>query len=247
MEDSIHTAGFLLMVMWFTCVIFSHVSTSQPPIEVHKRMLLNHNLPPVEVEFSETSDNTDSNKIYYSQEFEKANPAPEPEVKPRVGTKRKRASSTMSLSSGSPPKQQRAVRGKRSRLKESKYQEDAFVAPEITPPTQPNATPKCFPYITKWNANTTYLMCSSVSQITPPLNAFMDNSGTFGEESSVPLIAFFIPPDCMAQAGGTSNPDLSHVGASSSYSEKSPSSAGGQVLQVTCQVVGLDFIPVSHT
>jgi len=269
-EDSLHTAGFLLMVVWFTCVIFSHVSTPQATMDVHKRGLLLGNNPPVEGHLwnSERKDYADYgyNEASCPQEnfAEKvvSTPPPPPEAKTRSGTKRRRTSSvSQSSSSFSPALEslsnscpEKNTRGKRSRVaKES----ESHAVPATNFPT----APVCSPYITKWNSNTTYLMCSTVSQITPPSNAFVENAsgntgGNFGEESSVPLIAFFIPPDCMAGTTG----EISQSPTSSydySYSENGyPTPPGipghmsgipGQVLQVTCQVVGLDFIPASHS
>lgn len=75
------------------------------------------------------------------------------------------------------------------------------------------------PYIEEWKANTTYLMCPTVLQITPPATARFATT-----EDATPLISFFIPPDSLSS---------NHV-----------ETPNAQVLQVTCQVVDLNILPV---
>jgi len=74
------------------------------------------------------------------------------------------------------------------------------------------------PKITNWKPNTTYLMCSNVCQISPPSD--VQNFG-----NSPQMISFLIPPDSL--------------GSSEEISQGTPS-----VLEVTCSVSDINFLPL---
>jgi hypothetical protein len=250
--------------MWITCVIFSQVPTNGVNLNTNKRLALDNTLPPAQTDSWCTNENYEG-----VQETCTLNAPPEETTieqrksqksKDSVnhGTKRKRASATYSeaavapkttttVSPSAPSKQLRSSernRGKRARLERSssitKYaefeSEETPAAPIPTPTPSPstNVLPNFTPYITQWNPNTTYLMCSSVSQLTPPEHLVNSNhyGSTSDENNSSPLISFFIPPDCMGSPASQQD-----------FSNEQSSAPQGQVLQVTCQVVGMDFVP----
>jgi len=80
------------------------------------------------------------------------------------------------------------------------------------------------PEISNWKPNTTYLLCSNVSQILPPPSATI-------EDPNAPLmVSLLIPPDCLNGSQGTSR--------------VSDNPGGSSVLEVSCQVVDVTNIPL---
>jgi len=82
------------------------------------------------------------------------------------------------------------------------------------------------PEIANWKPNTTYLLCTNVSQIIPPPSASI-------EDPDAPLmVSFLIPPDSLNGSQATSS-------TSDNLGDES-------VLEVTCQVVDVSNIPLNN-
>jgi len=79
------------------------------------------------------------------------------------------------------------------------------------------------PEISNWKPNTTYLLCTNVSQIIPPPSASLD-------DPDAPLmVSFLIPPDSLTGSRATLR-----------------STSTESVLEVTCQVVDVSNIPLNN-
>lgn len=213
-EERLVSTGFILMVMWITCVLISNAT----PHGVAKRAIgfdnslstdQSSHLFDMESSFSGSqlpTEQTVAEPNHHfttqgsSQDSSPSTSLTEDSDSPlKQGTKRKRSQTSY-----------KAVE-KNSRRKIEKADIEPFVGGV---PVLPKV-----PVIDEWNSNTTYLMCPNVLQITPPVGARIVKP-----EDNSPLISFFIPPDSISTSSmDTPNP---------------------QVLQVTCQVVGMNLLPV---
>lgn len=94
--------------------------------------------------------------------------------------------------------------------------------PVQTTPQQVNATqiPNLAPQISQWKPNTTYLMCNNVQHIQPPSSAQIQS------DANAPLLlSFLIPQDTLRGTNGTD-------------------SASDELLEVTCQVLDINLLPL---
>eukprot|EP01128_Nolandella_sp_AFSM9_P010592 TRINITY_DN7349_c0_g1_i1.p1 TRINITY_DN7349_c0_g1~~TRINITY_DN7349_c0_g1_i1.p1 ORF type:complete len:376 (-),score=86.46 TRINITY_DN7349_c0_g1_i1:277-1404(-) len=113
------------------------------------------------------------------------------------------------------------IAGPSSLLLESKYStypSDKMVVdttPPGSPPTSREISEDYHP-VTEWRANTTYLVCPTIKQLTPPPSAPL-----VGDPTTSPTISFLIPPDSMG------------------------SSDSQEVMEVTCSVVSMKSLPLS--
>jgi len=213
-EEGVVSAGLLLMVMWITCVLISHVT---PPHAGAKRIGFDASLPILsQADHHPTraslpfepcvNDNTAENPQHQSRSVDSSqliNDISSDDVdyaSAKTGAKRKRSQTTFKTVE------------KNTRRKTSPVEQ--LPSGEF----KPNSPLFKVPLIEEWKSNTTYLMCPTVLQMTPPSGARIVNP-----DDSSPLISFFIPPDMIPNGSENSNT---------------------KVLQVTCQVVDMNLLPV---
>jgi hypothetical protein len=78
--------------------------------------------------------------------------------------------------------------------------------------------------IRDWKANTTYLVCGSVQHLTPPKEALEK-----ADKNTPMTISFIIPPESLAQKSASSSTNGAEI---------------KQLLEVSCQVLGVNAIPI---
>jgi len=216
-EERVVSAGFILMVMWITCVLISQVT---PPHSGAKRVGFDASLPilsqadhhpasallPFEPCVYDTAENPPQHLSNFdSSQLTNDNSGGDVDyTSAKTGSKRKRSQTTLKTVE------------KNTRRKTSPVGQVASSG-EFNPNTSTLPLLKV-PLIEEWKSNTTYLMCPTVLQMTPPSGARVVNP-----EDSSPLISFFIPPDTIPNGSANSNT---------------------KVLQVTCQVVDMNLLPV---
>eukprot|EP01121_Diplochlamys_sp_Union-15-3_P022144 TRINITY_DN933_c0_g1_i1.p1 TRINITY_DN933_c0_g1~~TRINITY_DN933_c0_g1_i1.p1 ORF type:complete len:596 (+),score=97.94 TRINITY_DN933_c0_g1_i1:88-1875(+) len=100
----------------------------------------------------------------------------------------------------------------------SKHKDDVVSSVDIvTTHHDPKSVSNIQPIITNWKPNTTYLVCPDVRQITPPPEVQVE------EANSPHMVAFLIPPDTLNPSNETDS---------------------GSMIEVTCQVVDINMLPV---
>jgi len=222
------------MVMWITCVLISHVSTSNTgtskrclgfdlPKTSQAAQALDNSCTPLSLSNSATLQPHTHEAVEQQYPIHTtetiggvASGTVDSTVKSdndstllRQSTKRKRSQSGLKVA----PKNSR-----RKTVLVEPHRTNPVMASKLSSVPLPVPSLQA-PCIEEWKPNTTYLMCPTVLQITPPVGARVAAT-----EDVTPLISFFIPPDCLSG---------NHADA-----------PNAQVLQVTCQVVDLNLLPV---
>lgn len=217
-QHNLQAAGFFLVVVWFTCILFTRVATPPPLSLAPTRSTSTLSSGPLP-----KSSNT---KATCSIESSDAIPSNIERTTPG-GMKRKRGASmnmqnkSARTISASPRRRGSQKSSTSNVVEEVRHDEQHLGGKQVVEnPRQPHHVLDVVPLISEWRPNTTYLMCSSVSQISPPEHIHLPH-----DDNAPLMLSFFIPPD--------------------SLSAESTAESTSQTLEVTCQVVNINFVPTS--